>query len=88
MSNLNYKNAANPQWGDSEHSFINIWVWFEHENDWVMFSANPNDPEEHGREIFDKASNGGFGEITDFDSSQPITPPLKPEWIPVTGPFC
>lgn len=30
---------------------------------WVEFTANPQDPEEHGRKIFEMAERGDFGPV-------------------------
>jgi hypothetical protein len=34
----------------------------------IQFTASPNDPEEHGRELYQRAVNGEFGKISPYES--------------------
>ena len=67
---LNLKYANNPKWVDEAHTSIELIVRFEELDEDLPFHATPNDTEEHGRVIFERAKKGEFGEIL--------------EWIPPT----
>ena len=63
--------AKNPVWANEENSLILLDCKFSHyhalgmtENDgYYGFLANPNDPEEHGRQIYANAVNGDYGTV-------------------------
>jgi len=42
---------------------IDMLVKFDHMDGEVWFTASPDDPEPHGRELYQRAINGEFGEI-------------------------
>lgn len=65
--------AKNPKWVDVEHSRIDIIAKFEHLNNEVPFTADPNDCEAHGRDIFARAVAGEFGEIAEYVPPPPPT---------------
>jgi len=67
--------AQNPQWGDAEHTVINIEAKWEHleSEGYLPFTANPNDVEEHGRDLYNRIINGEFGTIAEY-----VAPP-EPE---------
>jgi len=67
---LHLQYAKNPTWADEAHTSINLTVYFTEIGQDIPFHATPYDTEEHGRNIFEKAKNGEFGEIA--------------EWIPPT----
>jgi len=61
--------AKNPQWGNEEHTLINVEAKFEHyEEDWgyLPFMANPNDTEAHGVDLYNRCVNGEFGTIAEY----------------------
>lgn len=62
---MNYTTAANPVWGDAEHSCIDLNVTFEGLGT-VPFAASKNDPMSHGPEIYARAVNGDFGTIAEY----------------------
>jgi hypothetical protein len=62
---MNYTEVTNLKWADAATSLIAADVTFE-EIGTVSFTASPNDPEEHGREIFARASAGEFGSIAPY----------------------
>jgi hypothetical protein len=69
---MEYTNVTNPQWADAQHSAINCNV------DFVAFgvtpfTANPNDSEIHGVEIFNACVAGEFGPITEYEPPAPPT---------------
>jgi hypothetical protein len=59
--------ATNLQWGNPEHTYINMNVTFEHTGDDLLpFTANQNDTEAHGKDIFNRAVSGEWGSIADY----------------------
>tara|TARA_R100000773_G_C4181275_1_gene90896 strand:+ start:497 stop:775 length:279 start_codon:yes stop_codon:yes gene_type:complete len=66
--------AKNPVWGDEKKTFIVLDCKFSHyanmgmtENDgYYSFGANPDDVEEHGKLIYEKAKAGEYGTIGDY----------------------
>jgi len=64
------KNARNPQFTSA--GFVDLEI--EHPDyGWLPFSAHPNDPEEHGRDLYARAIAGEFGPIAAY------VPPPQPE---------
>ena len=47
---------------------------------WIPFTASPDDVEEHGRVLYEKAVSGEFGDIAEY-----VPPPLLPE-VPKMSP--
>lgn len=68
--------AHSPVWDSHEQLFINLFVQFEEFEEELPFAANPKDPEAHGREIFQRAIDGEFGEIAPY-----IEPEKPPEQL-------
>ena len=66
--------ARNPVWANEEKTLISLECKFSHyesmgltENDgYYGFTADPNDPELHGRQIFEKAKAGDYGTVGDY----------------------
>ena len=66
--------AKNPRWMDEEKTSIVLECKFSHyadmgmtENDgYYEFGATPDEPEEHGRQIFEKAKAGDYGTVGDY----------------------
>jgi len=54
----------------ADNSIINCEAQFGHlgdsTQDWLSFSANPNDSEEHGRTLFANAVNGDYGDVAAY----------------------
>lgn len=61
--------AANPVWSNAEKTTIDLMVKFPHFSEPVPFTASPNDPEQHGRDIYELAAAGKFGEIGEFSAA-------------------
>ena len=69
---LNY--AKNPKWMDEEKTSIVLECKFSHyadlgmteNNGYYEFGATPDDPEEHGRQILEKAKAGDYGTVGDY----------------------
>lgn len=59
--------ARNPKWADYAQTRINIEVDFDHlDDEYVEFTADPNDAEAHGVDIYNRAVSGEFGPVADF----------------------
>ena len=66
--------AKNPRWMDEEKTSIVLECKFSHyadlgmteNNGYYEFGATPDDPEEHGRQIFEKAKAGDYGTVGDY----------------------
>ena len=69
---MNYTNVTDPIWANTENTLINCKVTFDGIGT-VPFTANLNDTEEHGRDIFAKAKAGEFGVIAKY-----VAPPMPP----------
>lgn len=63
--------AKNPKWANRAKTMIFLMVKFEEFENELFFAANPNDSEAHGRDLFNRAFNGEFGEIEDFSAELP-----------------
>jgi hypothetical protein len=69
---MNYSSVTNQKWANAESTLIDCVVTFDHIGEPVPFTANPNDTEAHGREIFERAAAGEFGEVAAY------VPPPEP----------
>lgn len=70
---MKYTTIKNLKWSDEQHLRINCDVNFEDlKEEFVPFTADPNDSSEHGKDIFARAVNGEFGEIAEYEP-----PPLE-----------
>jgi len=63
---LNLKYANNLKWANQEHTAVNLTARFEEINEDLPFTADSNDTEEHGRNIFERAKDGEFGVIAEW----------------------
>jgi hypothetical protein len=68
--------AKSPIWANEEKTAIDLIVKFSHISEEVPFTASFKDPERYGRELFEKAKSGLFGQIQDY-----IQPPPMPDQI-------
>jgi hypothetical protein len=75
---LNLTYANNPKWANKEHTLIDVVARFEEINEDLPFTADPNDPEEHGRDIYAKALAGEFGVIAEYIAPLPLQVPPQP----------
>lgn len=64
--------AKDPKWANKNRTSIDITVKFLEFNEEVSFTAEQYDIEEHGRILFEQASNGFFGPIGNYVN--PISP--------------
>jgi hypothetical protein len=66
------KSAKNPRWSNPGHSTINLTIEVEGIETELPFTADPNDVEAHGRQLFQNAIAGTFGPIAEY--VEPIVP--------------
>jgi hypothetical protein len=73
-----YTSVQNPRWANAENTFIDCDVNFSHlPDEFVPFTANPNDVMGYSKEIFDECVAGEYGEIGEYVAPPP--PPAPPE---------
>ena len=60
--------AKNPQWVNAEKTLIQVQAKWQHleTEGYLMFLANPNDVEAHGRDLYQRCVNGEFGTIAEY----------------------
>jgi len=60
--------ARNPVWANAEQNFITVEAKWEHleSEGYLSFGASPNDPEAHGRDLYQRCVDGEFGTIGDY----------------------
>lgn len=63
--------AKNPAWANRSQTLINLTVRFEEIAEDLPFTANPNDPEVHGRDLYARAKAGEFGNVSPFNAIAP-----------------
>jgi hypothetical protein len=68
---MNITNPRNLIWSDESGDSVDLIVDIEGVGE-APFTASKNDPEPHGRELFERAVSGEFGAIQDY------VPPLPP----------
>lgn len=72
--------AKNPIWSNADQSTIDLTIkWVELDEE-LPFTASPNDVEDYGREIYNLASAGEFGEVAQYVPPPEPGPPT-PEQI-------
>jgi hypothetical protein len=64
MFTLQY--AKDPIWNNSEGTSILLTVKWEEFNEEMPFSATSYDSEAHGRDLFNRAKDGEFGNIGEY----------------------
>lgn len=71
--------ASSPRWGNGAHSFLIIdCEWEQMPQLGLMgFAAAPTDPEPHGRQVFERALDGEFGVIREYEPPPPLPSPLS-----------
>lgn len=78
---LTYSSVREPRWADAGMTCIICLVKFDHIKPEVEFVANPNDVEEHGREIFHRCLAGDFGAVAAYvnpPEAEGYAPPVVP----------
>lgn len=73
----------NPSWANAEHTMIDCEITTSQFGDEVLpFTANHNDVEAHGRDIFADIVAGAYGEIAEY---VPPPPPRERTATPSSG---
>lgn len=71
---ITINSVRNPVWADFQQTRVNVEVDFnELEEEYVPFTADPNDVEPHGVEIYNNAIAGNYGTIGDWVPPQNVT---------------
>jgi len=76
MFTLEY--AKNPKWNSDDGQQIYLDVKFAEFNEELPFNATSFDPEAYGRELFERAKAGEFGEIAPYVAFVPPIPENQP----------
>lgn len=63
--------VRDPVWSNEKHSTIDCIVRFSHLRNEMPFTASPLDNEAHGREIFERCTEGEFGPVASFVPNEP-----------------
>jgi hypothetical protein len=58
--------AKDPRWVNAEQSLIDLIIKWDAYPEELPFTANPNDVEEYGREIYAAAAAGQFGPVAAY----------------------
>jgi hypothetical protein len=65
--------ATNPSWANRSQTLINLTVRFEGIDEDLPFTADPNDVEAYGRDIYARAAAGEFGAVASFEATPTTT---------------
>lgn len=67
MQTVAIEGVRNPRWSNEENTIINLEVNFSHmPEEWVDFTASPNDTTSYGPALYQLATEGRFGPIAAF----------------------
>jgi hypothetical protein len=66
--------AKDPKWSNPQHTAIDLIVKFDAINRELPFTADPNDVEEHGRQIYANCIAGQYGSIAEYIPPVPVPP--------------
>ena len=60
--------AKNPKWVNEEQTLIEVQAKWEHleSEGFLPFTADPNDPEAHGVDLYNRCRAGEFGTVGDY----------------------
>jgi hypothetical protein len=73
---MQYLSVKNPQWANIEQTLINCDVNFTHlVDEFVPFTASPEDSEPYGRQIYADCLSGQYGNIASYLPPPPPPPP-------------
>ena len=74
MTHRTVNSAQNPVWANFAQTLIDLEVDFDELDDvFVPFTADPNDPEAHGVDLYNRAVAGEFGAVGAFVPPPNIT---------------
>ncbi|WP_370608756.1 DUF4376 domain-containing protein [Citrobacter portucalensis] len=63
---MNIEDIQAPEWANKGHTAINCRVKFAEFDEFLPFTACPNDFEEHGRRIYSELESGKYGPVAPF----------------------
>ncbi|EGT0623991.1 DUF4376 domain-containing protein [Citrobacter freundii] len=63
---MNIEVIQAPEWANKEHTAINCSVKFAEFDEFLPFTACPNDFEEHGRRIYSELESGKYGPVAPY----------------------
>lgn len=63
---MKYTEVTNPRYSSPNNATIDMEVKFEDFDEVMPFTANPNDVMPHGRELYQRAVAGDFGEVAPY----------------------
>jgi hypothetical protein len=66
--------AKNPVWANAEHTMIDLTIKWNKIDKELPFTASLTDVEAHGRAIFEQASKGAFGVVSEYTAPELVTP--------------
>ena len=69
---MKFSKINSPQWSNASNTLIDCVVTFDHIGEPLPFTADPQDVEAHGREIFARCAAGEFGPVAAY------VPPPEP----------
>ncbi len=69
--------AKNPRWANPQKTIVDLNVSHPVFGE-IPFTANPEDMEPHGRELFARAAAGEFGPVADY-----VPPPEPVQIMPI-----
>ena len=65
--------AKNPVWANAEQTVIDLTIKWDAIDEELPFSASLNDPEAHGRAIYEAATAGQYGVVAEYATPADIT---------------
>lgn len=71
--------ANSPKWANRSQTAIDLIVRFEGIDEDLPFTANPNDSEAYGRDLYARAAAGEFGVISSFNVAAPTSDQVAAE---------
>jgi hypothetical protein len=72
---INLIDAQNPEWANSEKTRIEVQAKWQHleSEGYLQFSADPNDTEAHGVDLYDRCVAEEFGTVADYTPLPTVT---------------
>jgi len=74
---MNYTDVKNLVWSNVDKTAVICQALFEKQSEYLPFTANPNDGEAHGVQIYSECVSGKWGPIQDYVA--PVRPPNTAE---------
>jgi hypothetical protein len=74
---MNLEYAKAPKWANTEQTLIDLTIKWVSINEELPFTASPTDTEAHGRDLFERAAAGEFGEVGAYVAPPEILAPPK-----------